>query len=179
MSPLTLDSVRYGDNVPYQKITQRLKSRTRAIPSPRGLHPQTTKPVLLELAGQRNPPPAAEDLMPQRPEDRPDRIPEPRPERARPQRMDGSAVPASVLDRPQRLDVSLKITRHVAMNPDPPPLTSWTSRRSRKRISLAFPRQPLYIRPKIEYQYSAVLGRTTGDNMSPTCPGQPFPFVSK
>jgi len=51
ISPLTLDGVRYGDNVPRQKITQHLKPGSRPIASPRGLHPQAVEPVLLELAG--------------------------------------------------------------------------------------------------------------------------------
>lgn len=70
MSPLTLDGVRYGDNIPRQKITQHLKSGSRAIANSRGLHPQAVKPVLLELAGQGLLPLAMKDLMPKSPKNR-------------------------------------------------------------------------------------------------------------
>jgi len=107
MSPLTLDGVRYGDNIPRQKITQHIKIGSRAIANSRGLHPQAMKPVLLELAGKDDQPPAAKDFMAKRPENRPDRIPKSGPEGARPQRMDGPAVAALVLFRPLRLRVAL------------------------------------------------------------------------
>jgi len=63
ISSLTLYGVRDGDNVPRQKITQRLKPWSRPIANSRGLHPQAVEPVLLELAGQGLCPPAMKDLM--------------------------------------------------------------------------------------------------------------------
>jgi len=152
MSPLTLDGVRYGDNIPRQKITQHIKIGSRTIANSRGLHPQAVKPVLLELAGQGLLPPAMKELMPKGSKNRLNRVAESRPEGARPQRMDGSAVLAPVLDRPQRLRVALEIARLIAMNPDPAPLTARTPHRPRKRITPAFFGQPLYIHPKIQYQ---------------------------
>ena len=175
--PLTLDRMRCDEETAADELGEDSLRRSGPIPDPGGLNPQAVKPILLDLTGKRRQPSAMKDLLSEGLEDRLDRIPEPRPEAGRPQSMNRPAIFATVLDRPEREDMPLKIAKNVAVNPDPTSLTTRTSPRPRPRISPAFLRQPLYIRPKIEYQYSAV-GRLAGEDMFATCPGQPSLFLS-
>jgi len=142
----------YGDPIPPEKVRQNVQAGPGPIAKLGGLEPETLVPVPLELPRESFQPPAVEDLMPKSPKNRLDAIAESRPEGGRPQGMNGRAILAAILDRPDRLDITLEIAGNVAVNPDAAPLTPRAARRPRPGISFAFFRQPLYIDPQMEYQ---------------------------
>jgi hypothetical protein len=138
--------------MPPEKVRQNVQAGPGPITKLGGLDPETAGPVLLELPREIFNLLPMKNLRPKRPKDRPDGIAKARPEGGGPQGMHRRAVLAAVLDRPDRLDITLEIAGNVAVNPDTSPLAPRTSPRTRPRILLAFFRQPLYIGPKMKYQ---------------------------
>ena len=149
---LTLDRMGHGDKIAPQETLQDAQARSGPIAEPGGLDSESLVPVPLELPGKIFQPSTVENLIPERPKDRADRVTEARPEGGRPQSMHRRAVLAAVLDRPDRLDITLEIAGNVAVNPNTASPAPRAAPRTRPRISLAFFRQPLYIGPKMEYQ---------------------------